>query len=204
MLGSGHPYSDPLEIALQRELVEGERVMWKARPLSRIMWTGFAIWLFAVPWTAFAVFWTVMAYAGVDSMTDGGSSLLAYAFPLFGLPFILVGLAMMSAPFAPLLWANRRMFAVTDRRVIELRLARQLQSKSVDLSELGAIERTESRDGSGYLKIAIGISRDSDGDRQIDYFKLGEVSDVMQADDAIRTARDRLAQSAPLPEPLSS
>ena len=204
MRGTGHPYSDPLEIALQRELQGEERVLWKARPLSRILWPAFAIWLFAVPWTAFSVFWTAMAFAGVDSMADDGGIWLAYGFPLFGVPFILIGLAMLSAPFAPLFWTNKRLYAVTDARVIELRLGRQLQSKSVELKDLGSIERVEGPDGAGTLKIAFGTTRDSDGDRLVEYLQIGEVDSVMKADDTIRRAKAQRVEPELAPAQVSS
>ena len=58
------PGLDPLEQALQRELRSGERVLWRGRRLPRVAWEGLFIWVFAIPWTAFSLFWTVTAFAG--------------------------------------------------------------------------------------------------------------------------------------------
>ncbi len=187
----GHPYSDPLEIALRRELQQGESMLWKGRPLSRINPRGFAMYLFAIPWTAFSLFWVAMAIAGVVSMEVEGGGLLAWAFPLFGVPFVAIGLGMLAMPFLPLFNAAKTLYAVTDRRVIELRLGKKLNAKSVPTGNLGAIERVEGRDGTGSLKIAVGRSKDSDGDWQTDHFEMGEIEQVMEAETAIRRATGR-------------
>ncbi|APE26906.1 hypothetical protein [Aurantiacibacter gangjinensis] len=185
------PYNDPLEIALQRELHRGEQVLWKGRAIPRTKWMDFGIYLFAVPWTAFALFWTAMAFAGVDGMTEEGGW-LGYAFPLFGVPFILVGLGMLAAPFLPLYTARNTVFAVTDKRMIELRLGRRLTTKSADGKNATDLHRIESRDGSGTLMVRVGSHRGSDGDHQIDRFVIGDIESVMQAEDAVREMRERL------------
>lgn len=178
--------NDPLDMALDRELERGERILWQGRPISRIQWAAFGIWLFAIPWTAFAVFWTVMAYVGTQSAANEDWNWLSLAFPLFGVPFIVVGLGMMSAPFYPLIASRRAIFAVTDQRLIKLTLRKNLTSVTVPAARVGLITRKERSDGSGTLRIATHIGVDSDGDRSTHTFDLGEVAAVMDADDAIR------------------
>lgn len=74
-------------MALNRELRTGERVLWQGRPIRRISLKSFGMYAFAIPWTAFALFWTAMASLGVGSIDEeGGVGLLAWAFPLFGVP----------------------------------------------------------------------------------------------------------------------
>ena len=171
-----------LDLALGRELRSGERVVWQGMKLARSEPKGFALYVLAIPWTAFALFWTAIAAAGVSEM-DGG--LLAWGFPLFGTPFILVGLAMLSVPFVPLFQRGRILFAVTDQRVLRLSLGRNLSVKSVPADRIGQIERDESRDGTGSLKLAVRIGRDSDGDAKTEHFDLGRVADVMTAQRAV-------------------
>ncbi|MXO89047.1 hypothetical protein [Alteraurantiacibacter aestuarii] len=179
------PYSDPLQMALQRELRRSERVLWQAKPLARVATKAFLIYFFAIPWTAFALFWTVMAM-GATSGGWGDAGWLSFAFPLFGLPFILVGLGMLSAPFIPLFAARKTLFAITDERVIRLYLGRRLMTSSLEAGQIGEIERTEGPDGSGTLKITAGSYRDSDGDRMAREFGLGEVENVFKAQETIR------------------
>ena len=89
---------DQLELALERELEAGERVRWKGRGMLQEALTRFALYLFAIPWTAFALFWTAMAWSATGAM-DENAGFLSYAFPLFGLPFIAVGIFMLATPF---------------------------------------------------------------------------------------------------------
>lgn len=175
-----------LELALGRELDANEDLIWSGMQLAQIEPMMFGIYIFAVPWTAFALFWTAMAFAGVSSIEDSnGPALLAYAFPLFGTPFIAVGIGMLAAPFYPLWESGKVLYAVTSKRVLKLRLGRKLTVDAVPSERIGQIERIEARDGSGSIKIPVAIGRDSDGDRTTEHFKLGSVADVIGAHRAV-------------------
>ncbi|KWV90819.1 hypothetical protein [Erythrobacter sp. YT30] len=175
-----------LDLALSRELEADEKVIWRGMQLARIDPKAFAIYLFAVPWTAFALFWTAMAFAGVSGAgEDTGAGLLAYAFPLFGTPFIAVGVGMLAFPFLPLWERGKVLYAITNKRILKLRLGRELSVKAVPRERVGAIERNEVRDGSGSIKLPVSIGRDSDGDKTTEHFELGLVADVMGAHRAI-------------------
>ncbi|MEM6907880.1 MAG: hypothetical protein AAF494_04310 [Pseudomonadota bacterium] len=183
-----------LGLALSRELAADETVIWQGMQLARIEPKLFAIYLFAIPWTAFALFWTAMAVAGVSTMQqDVGGGLLAWAFPLFGTPFIAVGCGMLSVPFLPLWERGKVLYAVTNRRVLKVRLGRDLTVKSVPARRIGLIERNEDRLGRGQLKLAVAIGRDSDGDPTTEHFQLGMVADVMAADQAITQLKQKVA-----------
>lgn len=175
-------HADGLSLALSRELQTGERVLWQGRPLKRVDLLSFSLYLFAIPWTAFALFWTAMAFAGVNGSDDSDLSWFAYAFPLFGLPFIGVGIGMLVSPFLPLFTANKTLFAVTDRRLIKLTLGRTLSSDTVPASRIGLIRRKERPDGSGILSIATRVGTDSDGNRTTESFLIGHVENVMQVE----------------------
>ena len=186
------PASRPtrLKLALERELDRGETVSWSGMQLGKIAKMSFGIYLFAIPWTAFAVFWTAMASVGVSSSADTDDiGLLAWAFPAFGLPFVLVGLAMLSVPFVPLWQKGKVLYAVTNKRVLKLSLGRRLDVKAVPAERLGMVERNENFRGEGSLKLAINVGRDSDGDKTTEHFVLGEVKDVMGAHEAVRALR---------------
>ena len=169
--------SDPLQLALTRELRSGERLIWSAKPLIKVSKAGFGIWMFAIPWTAFSLFWVSMAMVGANEMA-GDDGWLAYAFPLFGVPFVLIGLGMLASPFTSFWTAPKTMFAVTDERVLKLYLGRSLAVESVPADRIGLVNRHENSDGSGTLRIATRIGTDSDGDRHTEHFIIGEVDDV--------------------------
>ncbi len=174
---------DPIELALTRELRKGERVVWRGRQLGRLPSKGFGIYLFAIPWTAFAIFWTFMASIGASELSSE-TGRLTWAFPLFGVPFIIVGLAMLGGPFLPLIQSGKVIYAVTDQRVLRVQVGRKISVKSLPARRVGLIERSERRDRTGSLRIAVGVSTDSDGDKTVDYFDLGDVHDVLGAHDA--------------------
>ena len=190
------PVSDPLSMALNRELRRSERVAWHGKPLARVSLPSLGIWLFAIPWTTFALIWTAIAAAGAAGMSqeasDGGNwSWLPYVFPLWGVPFILVGLGMLGAPFAPLWTAGRTIFAITNQRLIKLTLWKNLQTNSVPLDRIGVMNRREKRDGSGTLSMTVRIGVDSDGDSKKDNFDIGEVADVMRVEGHVRDLTER-------------
>ncbi|WP_265528665.1 hypothetical protein [Sphingomicrobium marinum] len=181
---------DPLLPLLQKELAIGERLRWHGRPREgAIKWAAFGIWLFAIPWTAFALFWTFMAWSGVDSMGgDGADGLLKYAFPLFGVPFILVGLAMLVGPIVGLFASTDRIHGITDRRIITLTKGKGdfVRVKSLQARHIGPIERWEGKAGRGKITIETHSTTDSDGDRRTETVNLIGIDDVKRVGELVR------------------
>ncbi|MEI6641363.1 MAG: hypothetical protein WCL10_04960 [Novosphingobium sp.] len=174
---------DPLELdsILRRELMPGERLLWSGRPLPGKLRAAFAIWFFAIPWTAFALFWEAMAFLPwmASSHTPSGITWsFGIIFPLFGLPFIGVGLAMLWMPFKAQRKAAQTIYGLTDRRLLRVSAGRKRDSISVLVSQLGPIEVSADPDGAGNLRVQTGTSRDSDGDRVTERFEVLGVPDV--------------------------
>jgi len=186
-----------LRRALERELAPDESILWHGWQLGRIEPKRFLIYVFAVPWTAFALLWTGLAMAVMLRAGEYGPGLLGWAFPLFGLPFVAVGLLMLAIHFGPLIARGRVLYVITDRRVIKLSLARTLEVKAVPGDRLGLTAREERRDGTGTLSLAVRIGRDSDGDRHTEFFRIGPVADVMGAQEA----GARIVRPRPAPGP---
>lgn len=174
-----------LRLALERELGAGEIVLWHGWQLGRVDPQTFLIYIFAVPWTAFSVMWTVFAASAVALSGDQSPGIIGWVFPLFGLPFIAVGAWMLSRPFVPLFERGRVLYVVTDRRMMKLSLGRELVVQTVPADRIGLAERREQRDGTGMLKFAVRIGKDSDGDKQTEDFIIGTVADIMGAQEAI-------------------
>lgn len=174
-----------LRAALERELGPDEVVQWHGWQLGRIEPRMFGIYIFAVPWTLFSLAWTGIATTAVAASEQTGLGLFAWAFPLFGLPFVAVGGWMLSRPFVPLWERGRVLYVVTDKRVLKLSLGRALTIKTVPADRIGLAERREEARGTGTLSLAVRIGRDSDGDRQIESFEIGPVGDIAGAAAAI-------------------
>lgn len=177
--------AERLKLALKQELHPDETVVWHGWQLGRLDPRSFMIYVFAIPWTAFSVMWTVFAAAAVHGAAEQDPGLIGWAFPLFGLPFIVIGAGMLVAPFWPALQQGRVLYVVTDSRVLKLSLGRALTVTTVPADRIGLAERREHRDGTGMLTLAVKIGKDSDGDRQTENFVIGLVADVMGAQTAV-------------------
>lgn len=195
-----------LKAALERELRPDEAALWHGWQLARLDPRMFGIYLFAIPWTAFAVMWTSIAAMAIASVGDDGPGLVGWAFPLFGVPFIAIGVGMLAAPFKPLYQKGRVLYVVTDQRVLKLGSGRELSVHAVPAERIGLVDRREQADGSGVLQLAVKIGVDSEGDRSTEKFVIGTVSDVLGAQEAInRIARfGRAGSVAVEAEPLAS
>jgi len=153
---------------LQGEL-GGEKILWAGRPSWRRAAIGLlGLWLFAVPWTAFALGWESMVLApwlaDIEHRPTGSNAVMAVVMPIFGLPFVLIGLGMMAAPIVAAMKASRTVHVLTDRRLVTAVLGRTLTIQSIDPGAIMSLTRTERPDGTGSMKISFGTYRDSDGD----------------------------------------
>lgn len=182
--------AERLRLALERELRPDETVQWHGWQLAKLDPKQFGMYLFAIPWTAFAVMWTSIATMAIASAGDDGPGFVGWAFPLFGVPFVAVGIGMLAAPFMPLYQKGRVLYVVTDQRVLKLSLGRELSVNVVPAERIGLAERREQADGTGVLQLAVKIGVDSEGDRSTEKFIIGTVADVLGAQVAVnRIAR---------------
>lgn len=176
------PLPSELRMKLDGSLLPGERLLWSAQPDPKKSPRGLAIWLFAIPWTAFALFWESQVlrpwFAG-GGRHDVFDFTFGVVMPLFGLPFVLIGFAMMALPFLSRFRIGYVVHALTDRRLLTMRGFRQRTSvKSVFVDRIGPIERKTRSDGWGSISIQTGSRIDSDGDRIIERFTMSGIPDV--------------------------
>jgi hypothetical protein len=164
-----------LERSMQSELEKHEKMLWVGQPRPRrAMLRTLPIVLFAIPWTAFSVFWIGMALTFAVDFGEGAEGAgpfrwFSLLFPLFGVPFLLIGLGMLSAPW----WARRKAkqtcYAVTDQRAIirEPGGVGGMTVRSFGPEQLQRIVRTERSDGSGDLVFQEDISYGHRGRRHV-------------------------------------
>jgi hypothetical protein len=153
-----------LQEKVNRELEWDERTEWMDMPVPRFFTpAATGAFLFAIPWTAFAIFW-IYGASGFK-MPDFGKGGISF-FPLFGVPFVLIGLALLFTP----LWAYRKalrtVYVITDRRAITFDGGWSGTIRSYPPDKLQNIYRREKKDGSGDVIIARRAWRDSGGDHQ--------------------------------------
>ncbi len=174
-------------------MLPGESVAWAGRPSA---WHAFLlalpIWLFAIPWTAISVVFFTSAVAAVIGVAeiDGMEGAGGWLFVLFSLPFLLIGLAMMSAPFWAARDARASGFVITDRRVMRISEGNPSASggRSVKALTAGALRGAEAkvgRGGRGVVKALGPVGRDSDGDRVTDEIVMAGIADAHGAERAL-------------------
>jgi hypothetical protein len=161
------------------EAAQGERILWAGQPRPARLWPYFGIWLFAIPWTVFSLFWEGMAL-----MPWYATWTFGIVMPIFGIPFVMIGFAMMASPFWIMAKAKLTVHALTEKRLLTVTTGRMKKTDAVDIKKTGSVTTQIAADGSGSFKVTTGSHIDSDGDRITDRF------DVVGVDDAAGLARE--------------
>ncbi|NJN75604.1 MAG: hypothetical protein HC796_04500 [Synechococcaceae cyanobacterium RL_1_2] len=166
---------------INKELQPAEVIIWVQQPIPRFF-TGASIisFLFGIPWTSFALFWTWGALGfALPDLKQGPQP--QHMFALFGIPFVLIGVAMLFSPI--LLWqlAQHTVYLVTDQRAISIQDAWVTTIRSYLPHQLQNIYRKERADGTGDVIITVRQWKDSDGnpiDEEIGFFGVPNPQDV--------------------------
>ena len=160
----------PDEVA--REMRAGETTRWVGYPIP----TKFAIkdgirnFLFGIPWTAFVVFWE-------SAVIKSGSVFMT----LWGVPFVVVGLYLLTSPVWEYLQARRTVYVVTNQRLIILNGLLRPSRRSFAPPDIRSVEVVAGHDGVG--SIVFSRERDSDGEggwnvRKIGFMAIPHVREV--------------------------
>ncbi len=145
--------------AASAELQHGEHLVWLGQPSGTALTkTKWPVFIFGIPWTAFSLFWVGMAFF----MTRETGEMIGMIFPLFGLPFIGIGIWMLASPFRAAKKAKRTVYAITNLRAIIITLGTSKNVQSYYQKDIADIRRTEKPDGSGNLYFASGSGPSSD------------------------------------------
>lgn len=131
-------------------LADGETLLWQGRPDSRIEWSSLLSVesAFGLFFTGFSVFWIVGARMITAMIGQSGGMEVVFAlFPLFGIPFLLVGLYMVAGR---LFWdaylRARTWYALSDRAAY---IARETRGKrSLKRYPIDTMQAPELIDGS--------------------------------------------------------
>jgi hypothetical protein len=106
---------------------------------------------FSLMWGGFAIFWETMAL----TMTHHGKNsplFIQILFPLWGIPFVAIGLYMIFGRFFVDAWGRRRIwYGVTDRRALIVRIGPSRTVTSFDLRSINQVIFQEHADGTGTL-----------------------------------------------------
>lgn len=151
---------------LQPELAGDETLLWQGAPHPARMAQRHAVLsIFGACFALFGLLWMGGA-AFISSLIAGvtGWKIIALA-PLFGLIFLVAGVAMLFSPLTARRRATHTIYALTNRRIIicETSSARSRRVRSYRGQDLNVIERRDLADGRGDIVFRRDIYHDSEG-----------------------------------------
>lgn len=143
-----------IEERFSGELLKDEKILWSAQPDTSVLFTRADIFLvpFSLLWGGFAIFWELGALA-VFFAISAGKNPMSIIFPLFGIPFVLVGLYFMFGRFIYKNWKKRNTYyAITDRRVLMLSNLFSQSLNAVNIDTIPTINKSVRSNGIGTIK----------------------------------------------------
>ncbi|MBV1693875.1 MAG: hypothetical protein KGP27_05375 [Hyphomicrobiales bacterium] len=169
-----------------------ERILWRGVPDPASAYrAALPALLFAIPWTAFCIVWEVLAMNEAFRLVSRGRGLefTTWIMPLWGIPFLLIGLAMFSAPWYAARRARKTVLLLTDERLAAVYETRgRIVTRFTPFFEITTVEVTERSDGLGHIKLVRGKGRDSDGDAVERAETYEHVRDVRRLETMLRDA----------------
>ncbi|MCA0204416.1 MAG: aspartate carbamoyltransferase catalytic subunit [Proteobacteria bacterium] len=137
-------------------LEEGETILWQGRPVTGVRLRDFLglPLVFGLFFTGFSLVWIAMARL----MTQGEDFSV---FPLFGLPFLLVGLYVaFGLPFGKDYLRKRSWYTLSDRKAyVATELFGKRRLKAVPYAEMNILELEDGTPGSVTFKREITVSQ---------------------------------------------
>jgi hypothetical protein len=145
------------QLRAQSELQSGESLYWTgtADP-TRTAISALPAAIFGIPFAGFALFWMNTAFHATDSMHKSSNNALTKSFtvfPIFGLPFLLIGLGIVLAPLWAYLKGRSTVYAVTNQRIMVITGGNSRSVKSYTPADIVGVEHRERPDGSGDIVI---------------------------------------------------
>jgi hypothetical protein len=134
----------------QSDLLPDEQIVWSGQPESSILFTPMDLLLvpFSLLWGGFAIFWELSVIGTFKSNQPAPAF-----FPLFGVPFVLVGLYFIFGRFVYKSWKKKRTwYAVTNQRVLIVTQGISRTCQALSIATLPAIDKTVRSNGSGNIK----------------------------------------------------
>jgi hypothetical protein len=178
-------YPREIQELIKSEVGLDQRIVWSGMPVRTFFEKkAMMTFLFGIPWTAFAVFWTVSAGIGTISL-KGGISFLSL-FPLFGIPFILIGIAMLSAPLVTFYKSGKTAYVITNKKAFIVIGGRTTLVRSFGPEQLNDLFRRERRDGVGDIVLKTREWKDSEGDTQSEEFGFMNIRDVRNVEKKLK------------------
>jgi hypothetical protein len=133
------------------EILKDEKILWSGQPETSVIFTNADIFLipFSLLWGGFSIFWEV----GVLSTKGKSGQGAPFFFPLFGIPFVLIGLYFIFGRFIYKNFKKKRTYyALTNKRVIILTntFGKNVQAEFID--RIASMNKTVRANGIGTIR----------------------------------------------------
>jgi hypothetical protein len=125
--------------------------------------------LFGIPFAAVAFSMMSNAYRGTHNLANHHTTLASgFSVPLFGLPFLLIGVGITLSPLWVYLKGRSSVYAVTNRRVMLITGTSSRSVKSITPTDIAGVNYRERPDGRGDVLIRTNsVMRTNNGATQI-------------------------------------
>jgi hypothetical protein len=138
-----------IDQTLNTQLDPGEGLLWSGAPNpARMALSALPATVVGVPFTGFAAFWIFTAFT-MTSKSGSSPPGPWVLFPLFGIPFLVIGLGMLTAPLWAFLAAARTLYAVTNRRAMIVSRVFSTSVRSYMHADIHDLQRVERAGGEG-------------------------------------------------------
>jgi len=138
-------------VSFQGRLLPHERILWSGTPAQGLLLSSRDLLLipFSLLWCGFAIFWTYSA-------TRQGAPLF---FDAWGAMFVCIGFFMVFGRFLFDAWLRRRIYyAVTNKRILIMRLAPSANFTSIHLDRIPDVQLTGETATRGTLRFGAAAS----------------------------------------------
>lgn len=170
-----------IEEQFREDLLKDEKIIWSGQPDTSVRFTRADIFLvpFSLLWGGFAIFWELSALFMFFS-TQGTKSSMPIIFPLFGIPFVIVGLYFMFGRFVYKNWKKQNMYyAVTNKRVLVLTKLFSRSLNAINIDNIPTINKTVRPNGIGTIKFGnVNLVASTYENTGLDFFGSFAVGDV--------------------------
>ena len=135
---------------INKYVSKDEKLIWRGRPKQGIVLRKSDIFMipFSIMWGGFALFWETTAL--IEFFKEDSN--MPIIFPLFGIPFVLMGIYFMVGRF----WADAKRrektyYGLTDKRILIISGILNQSVKSMDVLRLPELTLSEKADGRGTI-----------------------------------------------------
>ena len=140
------------EEVIRAELSPNEQLLWSGQPAQGIRLRSYDWFLipFSLLWGGFAIVWE--SFAIMIAFSAAAKEPVVFIFPLFGIPFVLIGLYIIFGRFiVDAKQRARTFYGLTSERIIMVSGVWRRTVKSLNLETLNDISLTEKRNGGGII-----------------------------------------------------